>query len=300
MHIELRIKSSLLILLATMLSGCSGSEPVAPERYRQADAMVQILEDNILREPQLLQVADIDHSRLAQEAGSPMPPAQVLIASNPTMESALIQKNQLVALDLPLRVLAFELADGSSSGIIYNNFDYLTSRYQLDPEQTIDQRAAYDRTLAAILTDIPESAVQAFADNNMQPDGIITVQSPFGLEQTIERVNTAIDAQDDTVRFGVVDFQANARVLNIDLPPTYMILFGAPGPGGKAMAKAATLGLDGFCQKFLIWEDKGGITYLSFNDLLALAERQHAPKALALRVINYRLTKVFNDALSID
>ena len=229
-----------------------------------------------------------------------MPPARVLITSNPAMETALIQNNQMVALDLPVRVLAYELADGKSSGIIYNNFDYLASRYQLDPEQTLGQRIAYDRTLATILKGVPANAVQAFADDHMQPDGIITVRSPFGLEKTIERANAAIDAQDDTVRFGVVDFQANARVLDIDLPPTYMILFGAPGPGGKAMAKAATLGLDGFCQKFLIWQNKEGVTYLSFNDLLALAERQHVSRALALRVINYRLTKVFNDALSID
>jgi len=66
------------------------------------------------------------------------------------------------------------------------------------------------------------------------------------------------------------------------------------------MAEAPTLGLDAFCQKFLIWEDASGQIKLSFNDLLALAERQDVDKAMALRVINYRLNKTFGDALAQD
>ena len=43
------------------------------------------------------------------------------------------------------------------------------------------------------------------------------------------------------------------------IKPTTLILFGGPAPGAKAMNGAATLGLDAFCQKFLVWEDaKGG------------------------------------------
>ena len=100
------------------------------------------------------------------------------------------------------------------------------------------------------------------------------------------------------MHFGVVDFQANARDLGIEIAPSYLILFGGPGPGGKAMVEAPTLGLDGFCQKFLIWEDASGQIKLSFNDLLALAERQGVKKAIALRVINYRLKKTFGNALA--
>ena len=100
------------------------------------------------------------------------------------------------------------------------------------------------------------------------------------------------------MRFGTFDFQANARQLSIKIAPSYLILFGAPGPGGKAMSDAPTLGLDGFCQKFLVWEDSSGRINVSFNDLLALAERQRVKKAAALRVINYRLKKTFGDALA--
>lgn len=76
-----------------------------------------------------------------------------------------------------------------------------------------------------------------------------------------------------------------------------LILFGGPGPGGKAMGSAPTLVLDAFYQKLLIWQDAGGAVHVTFNDLLALAERQHVSGGMALRVINRRLLGNFSDAL---
>ena len=154
--------------------------------------------------------------------------------------------------------------------------------------------------MAAVTQGLPKQVITSFTRDEMQPDGIVTIKSPYGFEETLKRVNSAIDAQNDTMHFGTVDFQANAREQGIDIPSSYMILFGGPGPGGKAMHSAPTLGLDGFCQKFLVWQDGDGRTYLSFNDLVALAERQEASKTLALRVINFRLNKTFSDALAED
>ena len=287
-------------VLVSLLTGCGGAEPVLPQRYAESDALMTQLSDNIDRASNLEIVADIDHSRLADEAGSPMPPARVMIFSDAQLESELIGLNPLVALDLPLRVLAYETDGGRSNQVIFNSFDYLVSRYQLNADQTSAARAHYESDIALVTKGISSEAIAAFASDEMQPDGIITIQSPYGFQETVDRVNAAIDAQNDTVQFGTVDFEANAEKLGIDLAPSLLILFGGPGPGGKAMAQAPTLGLDGFCQKFLIWQDSNGRTNLSFNDLLALADRQGAHKALALRVIDFRLTKTFSDALSPD
>jgi len=283
---------------ALLVAGCGGSEPIADERYTETDRMVSLMEKNLVAFPALSKVVDIDHSRLGQQAGSPMPPARVFIFSDSQLESELIKQNPLVALDLPLRVLAFEDGRDSSSKIIYNTFDYLVSRYQLDPASTETLRERYTANLRVASNGIATTAVSTFPENTMNPDGIITISSPYGFEETVERVVAAIDAQGDTMHFGTVDFQANARELGVDIPRSYLILFGGPGPGGKAMVEAPTLGLDGFCQKFLIWEDASGQIKLSFNDLLALAERQGVKKAIALRVIDYRLKKTFGDALA--
>ena len=289
-----------LFLLTGLLAACGDADPVSPQRYAETDALVQLMNDSLSGAENLRKVADIDHSRLGHEAGSSMPPARVLIFSDTKMEAELIKLNPLVALDLPLRILTFEQDVDGPAKVISNTFDYLVSRYQLNPDQTESLRQAYERDIATVTEGVPEEAITSFASDEMQPDGIVTIPSPYGFDETLERVNAAIDAQDDTMQFGTVDFQADAREQGIEIPPSHMILFGGPGPGGKAMAKAPTLGLDGFCQKFLVWQDDDGRTHLSFNDLLALAERQEADKTPALRVINFRLKKVFGEALAAD
>lgn len=289
-----------LVSVALLVAGCVESEPIAAQRYVESDQMMRQMEDNLAASTALSKVVDIDHSRLAQKAGSPMAPAKVLIFSDAQLESELIQLNPLLALDLPMRVLAFEDVRDEASKVIFNSFDYLLSRYQLEPESAAALRERYSANLKAVINGIEPESVAVFPSDVISPDGIITFESPYSFEETIERVNTAINAQGDTVHFGTVDFRANASALGIEIAPAYMILFGGPGPGGKAMAKAPTLGLDGFCQKFLIWEDATGRINLSFNDLLALADRQSVSKALALRVINYRLKKTFGDALASD
>jgi len=58
------------------------------------------------------------------------------------------------------------------------------------------------------------------------------IPSSFGFEETIERENAAINAQDDTMHFGAVDFQPNVRELGFAIAPPYLILLGGPGPEG--------------------------------------------------------------------
>lgn len=293
------MKSKLLVaaVLSLALQACSSGDPVEPSRYAQTDDFASLMMGNIKDDPALQLVADIDHSRLGHEAGSPMPPSRVLIFSDNALESELIKLNSMTALDLPLRILAFESGESQQSKIIFNSFDYIASRYQLGGEALAELGVRYSDAIEAVTANVPEGAVVSFPNDQMENDGIITIESPYDFEETIARVKAAIDSQDDTMYFGIVDFQANAAKVGIDILPSYMILFGGPGPGGKAMANAATLGLDGFCQKFLIWQDENGVTRLSFNDLIALARRQELSIPLVLRVIDFRLNSVFEKAL---
>lgn len=284
--------------LAIGLTACDSEKPLTAERYAGPDLLFEQIKQNVETAENLEVIQEIDHSRLGAEAGSNMPPARVLIFSNPELETVLIQKNPLIALDLPLRVLAYESAPGGESRVIFNNFDYLRSRYQLNGLNMIG--ADLQKSMDQALEGIDQEQIASFANDQMQPDGIITLASPFDFSETLERVRAGIESQDDTVGFGEIDFKAQALELGIIQAPSTMILFGGPAPGAKAMAKAPTLGLDGFCQKFLVWEDGNGQVNLSFNDLMALAERQNAGKSAALRVINYRLKSVFTEALGLD
>jgi hypothetical protein len=72
-----------LFLVTGLLAACSGEEPVDPQRYVETDALVQLMNDNLSGTASLRKVADIDHARMGQEAGSPMPPARVLYFQMP-------------------------------------------------------------------------------------------------------------------------------------------------------------------------------------------------------------------------
>ena len=302
MHFGKRFLASLVGagLAVSLLGACESPDPVEPERYAATDRLVQLMNANLSRSARLKKIAEIDHSRLGQDASSPMPPSTVLIFSDPALEARLIQFNPLAALEMPLRVLVFEQEVGGPARVIWNSFDYLVSRYEIDSDAAHALRSAYESGIAEVTRGVPDSAITSFPNDVMQPDGIITIPSPYGFDETLRRVNATIDAQDDTMHFGKMDFQASAGKQGIDIAPSRLILFGAPGPGGRIMAGAITLGLDGFCQKFLVWQDAQGRTYLSFNDLVALADRQALSKSIVLRLVNFRLQRTFRKALATD
>ena len=282
-------------VLMLLVAGCGGPEPVSAERYAGPDRLFALLNDNVAASDTLDKIVDIDHSRLGAEAGSVMPPARLLIFSNPQLDAQLVDINPLIAIDLPLRVLAYESVMDGSSRVAFNSFEYMKSRYGLG--DVLELEAAFDDSMAAVLRGVGPEHLAPFPNDAMQPDGIITLASPYDFEETVERLATAIDAQDDTVWFGRVDFQARAKAQGVDIEPALLLLFGGPAPGAKAMAEAPTLGLDAFCQKLLVWEDESGAVSVSFNDLLAIADRQEVSKNVALRVINRRLDSTFQAAL---
>jgi uncharacterized protein (DUF302 family) len=57
--------------------------------------------------------ARIDHSAAAKKAGLELPRTQVLIFGNPSIGTRLMQNRRSIALDLPLRVVVWEEADGT-------------------------------------------------------------------------------------------------------------------------------------------------------------------------------------------
>jgi uncharacterized protein (DUF302 family) len=282
-----------LLLLAT---ACSRNTETIPEsRYVEPDKLYQTLEANVRANPEFELIVDIDHSRLAAKADSSMPPAHVLIWSDPELEAAILKHNPLAAVDLPLRALAFEDQGTGRAAVIANSYEYLARRHSLPQEEAI--RARYDTAIAKAMKGIPDGAIARFPSDSMPDAGLVTLESAHDFATTEKGILDAINAQSDTVSFGRVDFAARSKKHGVALQPTVLILFGGPGPGGKAMGSAPTLGLDAFCQKLLIWQDAGGTVRVTFNDLLALAERQKVSGGIPLRLINHRLKETFSTAL---
>jgi uncharacterized protein (DUF302 family) len=77
--------------------------------------------------------AVIDHSGEAQKVGLTMPPTKVLIFGNPKGGTPLMLASPSIAIDLPLKILVAEGADGKVS-ISYNAPEYLQNRHNLPTE----------------------------------------------------------------------------------------------------------------------------------------------------------------------
>ena len=102
-------------------------------------------------------------------------------------------------------------------------------------------------------------------------DGLVTNQSEFGVEVTVERLQSILEEKGLTV-FLVVDHAANAANAGLELRPTVLVLTGNPNLGTPLMQSNPTIGLD-LPQKFLVWEDASGDVFITYNAPEYLAQR---------------------------
>ncbi len=89
--------------------------------------------EGILREKNILIFARVDHSAEAAKVGLPMPPTQLLIFGNPKGGTPIMLAAPLSAIDLPLKALAWQDAEGKV-WLTINDPRYLQNRYGLSDE----------------------------------------------------------------------------------------------------------------------------------------------------------------------
>lgn len=140
-------------LAALMLGGCAAvsskappaaqpaaSAPAAPE---SAPGLVSVpsqhdVKTSLDRLTQMAQArglmvfARVDHGGEAQKVNLPLRPTQLLILGAPKAGTPLMQSRQVTAIDLPLKVLAWEDAQGKT-WLSYNDADWLQQRHGFTP-----------------------------------------------------------------------------------------------------------------------------------------------------------------------
>lgn len=77
--------------------------------------------------------ARIDQQAEAEKVGLSLRPTQLLLFGNPRAGTPLMVAEPTIALDLPLKALAWEAADGKV-WLSYNDPDYLKQRFSLSDE----------------------------------------------------------------------------------------------------------------------------------------------------------------------
>ena len=105
----------------------------------------------------------------------------------------------------------------------------------------------------------------------MAADGLTTLRSSFGPEETMNRLEAEIRAKGMTV-FAHIDHAAGAATAGLSLRPTEVIIFGNAKGGTPLMQAVQTIGID-LPLKALVWQDASGDTWLSYNDPSWLAKR---------------------------
>ncbi|WP_366524923.1 DUF302 domain-containing protein [Acaryochloris sp. IP29b_bin.137] len=103
--------------------------------------------------------------------------------------------------------------------------------------------------------------------------GIIHIRSHHTVSKTSERLVNALQAKGMTL-FTRIDHAAGAQSVGQSLPPTELVVFGNPKVGTRLMQCSPTTAID-LPQKALIWRDKAGQVWLSYNDPQYLAKRHH-------------------------
>lgn len=103
--------------------------------------------------------------------------------------------------------------------------------------------------------------------------GLIVNSSPHSVEETVNRLQSAIEERNLTIMM-TIDHASNAAGVERELPPTQLIIFGSPQIGSQLMRVNQTVGID-LPQKMLVWQDDEGNVQVAYNDPLYLGERHN-------------------------
>lgn len=128
-------------------AGVASEGIVAQESKFPVDETVSRLEAR-LKAQNVSVFATFDHSANAQQAGMQLRPTKVLVFGNPKVGTKLMQDNQAIALDLPLRLSIWEDARGRV-WVGYHALDRLAAEYGIKDETTVKAMAqALDKLVA--------------------------------------------------------------------------------------------------------------------------------------------------------
>lgn len=102
-------------------------------------------------------------------------------------------------------------------------------------------------------------------------------RSNFSVRETMDRIEDNLITMRIHV-FDVIDQGELSRKAGIHLPPTELILFGAPDVGGHLMMLNRHIAID-LPLKILVWEDFEGGVWVGYTPASVIATRYHMEKS---------------------
>ena len=109
-------------------------------------------------------------------------------------------------------------------------------------------------------------------------NGIINKPSNHSVDQTVDKLKNILQAKGITL-FALIDHSGEAEKVGMKMPPTKLLIFGNPKGGTPLMLAASSIAID-LPLKILVWEDREGKVWLSYNSPEYLKKRHGLPQDL--------------------
>ena len=217
--------------------------------------------------------AMLDHQANAAGLASSVtiPPASVFAFGNPNLGTPLMVENPLAAIDLPLRMLIWQDAEGGNF-VSYDGPAYLRARHGLETVdaqlmQAMGALAAFGSAAAGAAIE-PQSGDATGIERG---EGIKVTLSNNDAATTLRQLTAAIEANPMLGIAASVDHQANAASVNLELGFSTVVWFGNPAVGTPLIAQQPRIGLD-LPLKMLVAETDVGVL-IAYNEPALLAEK---------------------------
>ena len=91
----------------------------------------------ILTEKEIAIFSKVNHFQNAKDIGLEMNESQVIIFGNPKIGTLMMQQNNFISLDLPLKIVVQD--DSGNVWVIYNSTKLLTERYDFSDSAIIER-----------------------------------------------------------------------------------------------------------------------------------------------------------------
>jgi len=138
--------------------------------------------------------------------------------------------------------------------------------------------------MAIYLVSIRSTSHSKFEDGKektMAPSsgaGIIDIHSNHSVEQTVNNLERILESKGVTL-FALIDHSGEAQKVGMEMPPTKLLIFGSPRAGTPVMLAAPSIAID-LPLKILVWQDKSGQVWVSYNSPAYLQERHNVAQEL--------------------
>jgi uncharacterized protein (DUF302 family) len=113
-------------------------------------------------------------------------------------------------------------------------------------------------------------------------NGILDIPSNHSVDETVEKLEGILKAKGVTL-FALIDHSGEAAKVGMTMRPTKLLIFGSPKAGTPLRLASPSIAID-FPLKILVWEDRSGKVWVSYNTPEYLRERHGVPPDLVQNI----------------